>query len=124
MNQKLSSLMSRMRTRQGASVGKIDEVSKRLKVRFPEDYQEFLWTTDGASGFASKNLYAIFWRVEELVALNEAYHVNLRVPGLCLFGSTGSGEAFAFDTTKLDLPVALVPFVPMRSEFARIKTKK
>jgi len=72
-----------------------------------------LWTTNGASGFAGESLYAIFWQVQELFALNQAYRVEERVPHLCLFGSTGGGEALAFDKTVPSPSVLLIPFVPM-----------
>ena len=121
MKEQLGQFLARARTRDGASTRQIDEAARVLGFDFPADYREFLWNTNGATGFAGRELYAIFWRIEELLAFNIAYQANLRVPTLLLFGSTGSGEAFAFDKESSTYPVLLVPFVPLELSKA-IKT--
>ena len=41
------------------------------------------------------------------------------IPSLCLFGSDGGGETFAFDTRSDAKPIVSVPFVGMELKSAR-----
>jgi len=81
--------------------------------RFPDDYAEFLRTTNGGEGFIGTNAYAVFWSSEELIALNEAYKVKAYASGLLVFGSNGSGGAFGFDTREQHWTVVTIPFLGM-----------
>lgn len=87
---------------------KIFENTSRLEL--PKDYIDFLLKTNGAEGFIGDN-YVIFWAIEELIELNKAYEVDEYKPGLLLFGSNGSGEAFAFDKRSLPMKIVQIPFI-------------
>jgi hypothetical protein len=52
---------------------------------------------NGGEGFIGEN-YLRAWPVEDLIQSNKDYRVDEAAPGLFLFGSSGGGEAFAFDT--------------------------
>jgi hypothetical protein len=45
--------------------------------------------------------------------MNQSYEVQKYVPGLLVFGSSGGGEAYGFDTRFPDWPIVQVPFVGM-----------
>ena len=86
----------------------------------PKSYVEFLEQSDGGEGFVGPNAYVVFWRLEELFEMNEAYQTNEFAPGLFLFGSDGGGEAFAFDRRFDPNPIVSVPFVGMGLKLARL----
>jgi|ERR1044071_1191580 hypothetical protein len=79
--------------------------------RLPDEYLEFLRISNGAEGFIGKK-YVMFWPLEELLELNKSYEVDKHAPGLFLFGSSGGGEAYAFDT-RFSMSIVQVPFVGM-----------
>jgi hypothetical protein len=53
-----------------------------------------------------------------LIQNNKNYHVDDVAPELFLFGSSGGGEAFAFDTRSSPPPIVAVPFIVMCLEDA------
>jgi len=91
---------------------------ERVSINLPSEYKQFLRLHNGGEGFIG-GAYAMLWRAEELVDLNQRYHVLEQAPGLFLFGSNGGGEAFAFDTRKQIQPIVSVPFVVMDLSAAR-----
>jgi hypothetical protein len=88
-----------------------------LKFRLPADYVEFLGQANGGEGFVGKN-YLMAWPVEDLIQFNKEYHVDESAPGLFLFGSSGGGEAFAFDTRTVPPSIVAVPFIVLDLEDA------
>jgi hypothetical protein len=86
---------------------------KQLKCLFPNDYGNFIKGQNGGEGFLGNDSYLILWAVEELEPFNRGYEVESYCPELLLFGSNGSGEAYAFDKRSTPWPVVQVPFVGM-----------
>jgi hypothetical protein len=78
----------------------------------PAGYKSFLLRRDGGEGFIG-NHYLILWRASELLKFNERYEVDTYAPGFLMFGSTGGGDGFAFDTRTSPYRVLQVPFVGM-----------
>lgn len=91
----------------------IEAFENRIKFSLPEDYAKFMKASNGGEGPIGKYGYARFWKLEEILELNRAYQVHEYAPGLFLFGSDGGGEAFAFDTRTLPMPVVEVTFISM-----------
>lgn len=81
-------------------------------VPMPAEYLDFLAWANGGEGFAGDD-YLALWSAEEVSNLNPAYQVDVYAPGLLLFGSSGGGEAFAFDLRCGAWNVVRVPFVGM-----------
>ena len=80
--------------------------------KLPTDYATFLRFANGGEGIVGrKGAYAIFWRIEDILELNDAYEVAQYAPSLILFGSNGGGDAFAFDRNSAQGRVVQVPFV-------------
>jgi SMI1 / KNR4 family (SUKH-1) len=79
----------------------------------PLGYVEFLRCCNGGEGFIGESCYVIFWRVEELKEMNEAFGVPSFAENLLLFGSDGGGEGFAFDTRISPWKIVQVPFIGM-----------
>jgi len=98
--------------RPGATAAAIVASARQVGVKLPAEYEEFLKLTNGGEGFIGKQ-YAILWSVEELASMNQSYEVQKYVPGLLIFGSSGGGEAYGFDTRTPQLPIVQVPFVGM-----------
>jgi cell wall assembly regulator SMI1 len=98
-----------------ADVEAIEQFEAASKLHLPRDYAEFLMAMNGGEGSVG-NAYLVLWRVEELVAMNQAYQSAKYAPGLLLFGTDGGGEAFAFDMRSDSMPIVSVPFVGMGLE--------
>jgi len=77
---------------------------------FPPDYLAAVSEFGGREGFLG-DTYLRLYRLDELVALNVAYQVPELLPEIILFGSNGTGNAFAFPLWKEG--VVQVPFVPL-----------
>lgn len=103
---------------EGATQDEIDAAEGALGLSLPADYLAFMREHDGGDGFVGKN-YLMLWGVSELEQFNREYRVNEFAPGLLLFGSSGGGEAYAFDTRKSGMPVVRVPFIPMGLRYVR-----
>jgi hypothetical protein len=95
------------------SVVSLQEFERRSGFRLPQDYAMFLQRTNGGDGYCNRNQYAMLWRLEELLGLNESYEIRDYVPGLFVFGSDGGGEALAFDQRADKHSIVRVPFVGM-----------
>src|SRR6185437_9343327 len=85
----------------------------------PSDYSSFLQITNGGEGYLSPQHFAIVWRLEELIHLNEAYQTRKYAPGLFLFGSNGGGEGYGFDRRTRNC-VVNVPFVGMDLSLVKV----
>jgi len=90
------------------------ESFERANFKLPTEYVHFLYIANGGEGWIGPNSYVIFWRIEELVELNNAYEVQKNARGLFIFGSDGGGEAFAFDLRHSS--IVRVPFIGMALE--------
>jgi hypothetical protein len=78
----------------------------------PPDYLGFLRGGNGGEGFIGRS-YVMLWRVEELQRLNIGYEAHRYAPGLLLIGSSGAGDAFAYDKRRKPWRLVRVPFVGM-----------
>ena len=60
----------------------------------------------------------LLWSLEELEPLNRSHRDEGFAPGLLIFGSTGGGEAYGFDTRLEPWMIVSIPFIPMDWEDA------
>jgi SMI1 / KNR4 family (SUKH-1) len=98
-----------------ASAEALRAAERDLGIILPEDYKSFLLEHNGGDGFVGEH-YLILWRAEELSNFNNGYEVSKYAPGFLIFGSTGGGDGFAFDTRTSPYLVMRIPFVGMRVE--------
>ena len=110
MKQLLERLADSFDTVPPATVSAIERAEKFFNVNLPNDYKEFLQFTNGLEGETTDS-YLVLWSAEELVELNQAYHANEFVSNIIIIGSDGAEEAFAFDTTNMN--VVRLPFIGM-----------
>ncbi|WP_218191712.1 SMI1/KNR4 family protein [Pseudomonas sp. B28(2017)] len=82
------------------------------QIPLPADYLSFLQSKNGDEGWLGED-YFILWRADDLVSLNHKYEVEHYAPGIFLFGSTGSGDAWGFDLRANPPTVVRIPFVGM-----------
>lgn len=87
----------------------INEIQKKLNINLPRDYIEFMSENDGGEGFIGEN-YCIFYKTEELLAIQDRYEVNNMMPGIFIIGNNGGSEAFAIDLRE-SIHYILVPFL-------------
>jgi len=102
------------------SLTSLEQYFGKFGKKLPADLREVLEASDGAEGFINKH-YLMLWGAAEIIECNKSYQVDLYAPGLLLFGSSGGGEAYAFDTrTANAMPVVKVPFVGMALKYADV----
>ena len=95
----------------------ISNAVERLGVVLPDDYIQFLRTHSGGEGLIGEN-YIVLWKTGELRPFNEEYEVDQYAPGGLLFGSSGGGEGYRFDTQDATMPVVRIPFIGMDRQYA------
>ena len=95
----------------------VEGLSGSLRVALPSDYLAFLRQHNGGEGFIGDN-YIIFWKAEELADFNREYEVEKYAPGILLFGSSGGGEGYGFDTQSAAMPIVRIPFIGMERRYA------
>ena len=103
---------------EGASDMAVQDAIAALGRALPGDYVDFMRRHDGGEGFVGAR-YLILWRIAELLPFNNDYEVEIDAPGLLLFGSTGGGEGYGFDTRVSTMPIVRVPFIGMSWRYAR-----
>lgn len=101
----------------GAEKNIILHACQTLKFNPPLDYLAVLQFTDGGEGFIRYSYFRLY-SITELLLLNEAYQVEKFAPGLIIFGSNGSGEAFGFDAREDPMEIVQIPFIPMDFKYA------
>jgi len=114
----LGDILHDFNANQGASAASLDAAEAALGFELPYDYREFMRRRNGGEGFFGEH-YLILWRGEELAPFNKDYQVTEYAPGLILFGSTGGGDGFAFDTRQEKTTVVQVPFIGLSLRDAR-----
>jgi hypothetical protein len=93
-----------------ASASAVARCQLSLSFSLPADYVQFLRQMNGGEGFVGKSFFRA-WPVEDLIEANSDLFVDEGAPGLFVFGSSGGGEAFAFDTRTSPPPIVAVPFI-------------
>ena len=117
MSVSLDSLLTDFSRAPGTTEQVLETVEKTLGIKLPDDYRRFFIQSNGGEGFVGSH-YVILWKVEELNQLNRDYQVGDYAPGFLLFGSSGGGDGFAFDTKITPYRVMQVPFIGMSREDA------
>jgi hypothetical protein len=117
MNEQLQQVIDGFVREHGASPSELRETVASLTFTLPDDYLELQGYANGAEGFVGA-AYLHLYPITELALLNKAYGVAEFAPGLWIFGSSGGGEAFAFDTNGDSVSIIQVPFIPMDTQYA------
>ena len=111
------SLFASFKANPPANPDAVAQCQSNLRFLLPADYVQFFEQMNGGEGFVGNN-YLRAWPVEDLIQNNNEYHVEECAPGLFLFGSSGGGEAFAFDTRSTPPAIVAVPFIVLNLEDA------
>lgn len=102
----------------GASSDTIQQVESALGVSLLTDYVDFVRRFNGGEGFLGDH-YLQLWKIEELKSFNDDYQTAPFAPGILLFGSSGGGEAYAFDTRHHPWTIVQVTFIVLDLKDAR-----
>jgi len=97
----------------------IQQIVESFGFALPTDYLALFSKMNGGEGFVGDN-YCRFYPIDKLITLNQAFMVNDFAPGLFIFGSTGGGEAFAFEKRGDSNSIVKIPFIPMDIKYAEI----
>lgn len=96
----------------------IASVEREVGMEFPEQYKDFMRTSNGAEGPLGDSSYLSIWPLDEIADLNEDYGVKKFTPGLLYFGSDGGGTAYAFDNRVVPPNIVEFPFDSIHIEDA------
>jgi SMI1 / KNR4 family (SUKH-1) len=99
-----------------ADARSIDGLMSSLGVALPREYVDFLKKHNGGDGLIGDN-YFILWTIEDLGDFNREYQVEIYARGILLFGSSGGGQGYGFDTRSAAMPIVQVPFIGMAHEY-------
>lgn len=113
MNERINKYLTNIKLNESTTKEIVEQTERTLNVKFPFDYKQFIEVFNGAEGEIGENSYIVFWSVEDLIELNEAYEVKEFAPGLILIGSNGGDTAYAFDMRFESKPIVEVPFIGM-----------
>jgi len=89
-----------------------------VAARLPGEYLDVLAALGPGEGRIWRR-YLRLYPLAEVQAANDAYGVAELAPGLVAIGSTGEGEAYAYDTSAAARPMVRVPFIPLDRVLAR-----
>jgi hypothetical protein len=102
--------MMDMDLNESGNLSSINITEENLKIKFPEQYKNFLMTHNGAEGPIGENSYLVVWPIEDIISLNEEYGVFEFTPEILYFGSDGGEMAYAFDRRNLAVKIVEIPF--------------
>lgn len=96
MNAEFIALTKNLNTTTPLDLVDFQRVVSSANVLMPEDYLSFMKDSNGAEGIVGEGYYLQLWGLDELEKINTDYSVNEFANGYFVFGTNGSGKAFAF----------------------------
>ena len=115
----LSEYLVRFNTLPPATEELIAEFERRIELKLPVDYVDFLKLTNGGDGFIG-NSYLALWGVDELTRFELGGDTSLWSSELLVIGSDGGNETYAFDTRASKWSVVQMPWAGFDWKDARV----
>ena len=112
MKQLFDKLSSNFEILTPATINAIEKAELHFAFKFPTDYKDFLFFSNGLEGNTGDS-YIVIWSIEELIELNEAYKVKDFISNLIIFGSDGAEDAYGFDISGVNCKIVRLPFIGM-----------
>ncbi|NDI35093.1 SMI1/KNR4 family protein [Chengkuizengella sediminis] len=110
MDEQIKSILSQLELNEPVLDINIKKVEEQLRIKFPQEYYEFLLNSNGGEGSIGES-YLVMWKVEDIIELNEAYGVEEFAPGLLIIGSDGGDTAYCIRSENKSF--VNVPFIGM-----------
>ncbi len=83
----------------------------------PQTYIDLVGLIGAGEGFVGHEYLRLF-ALTQLSWVNDAYGVDTHLPGHCMFGTNGCGEAYLFGPpTAAERPVIRVSFIPLDLDY-------
>ncbi len=87
----------------------------------PAAYLELLSLADGGEGsLGAEPGWFQLWPASTVIALNESYEADEKIPGYFGIGSNGGSELLALHLGSPGVPVFRIPFIPLDTSEARM----
>lgn len=74
----------------------LSEFSEKLDFDLDSDLKEFVFSSDGASGFIGDDVFVQLWSLDDMTSLNPYYDDIEQCKDLFFFGTDGSNKGYAF----------------------------
>lgn len=92
-----------------ASPADYDAMIAAIGHTLPADFRSLLLFADGAVGAIGENGYINLESTKTIPEMNRGLQLAEFLPGLISFGSDGGGMGYAYDTTKVPMPIVSFP---------------
>lgn len=103
-------IMDRVEEVEAASPVEIRAAERQLGVVFPDDYREWLLSTNGTEAWFGE-VFLMLYSLDDVVAVTRAAEPDERLPKYVAIGSDGGGESLAFDFRSSPPPVVMINHV-------------
>ncbi|RLS71209.1 MAG: hypothetical protein DWH99_08710 [Planctomycetota bacterium] len=108
-------------TAEPASDAAINRLVKTTGFSLPADYLGLLRLTDGGETFlgdddSEDGSYIVLWPSSEVLVLNAEHELPVYASHYFAIGTNGGGELFAFDMTRSDDAVFMLPTIGLSND--------
>jgi hypothetical protein len=112
MKERVKETTSKMQMTDGATKLSLPGLSAHFGVELPNEYVEFMTSTNGAVGPIGENSFLQVWPAEEVIKLNsDLDYITDEHPEWLFFAGNGGGTWYAFDTKHHPQPVVEVDMI-------------
>jgi hypothetical protein len=119
MLEQFKELITTLDMNPGAAEFSLDNLMAEFGAKFPDQYLDFMRSSNGAEGPIGEKSYVAIWPIEEIKVLNKEYAVDEFAPGLILFAGDGGDTAYAFDTRYETMPIVEISLSNMNLEHVK-----
>ena len=100
MLDKIKEMTKDMEYNTPATKEEIEQIEKEFNIKLPEDYKNFMLTTNGAEGPLGEYGYLAIFDTKEVKEYNTENPLKKSFPELFFIASIRGGYAYALDTRK------------------------
>jgi hypothetical protein len=101
-----------------AKISDIDLAEKKLGIKLPQDYVDFLLVTNGFDGMIGES-YVVFEKLEKVVEYTTTYCGNY-FPWAIYIGTDAGNEMFVIDKRGDNFTFGILPYISEESDFIKI----
>ena len=101
-----------------AEISAIELVEKNLGIKLPQDYVDFLLTTNGFAGMIGES-YVVFEQIKKVEEYTSSYCSEF-FPWAIYIGTDGGNEMYVIDKRGLSYNFGLLPYISDVNDFINL----